>query len=115
MQIATAAIRPVEPLSHIPSTTAANRTENRADRPTTSCGTPSGSRTIVFWLRTEDVWLVAGMLFTRAGYVPRVRAAKLAILIGRQKLEAKKLAQVVNRESRSGRFFIVRLDGVGNV
>ena len=36
MQIATAAIRPVGPLSHIPSTTAANRTENKADNPTTS-------------------------------------------------------------------------------
>lgn len=36
MQITTAATRPVGPLSHIPSTTAANRTENKADSPTTS-------------------------------------------------------------------------------
>jgi hypothetical protein len=44
IHIATAAMRPVVPLSHIPSTTAANRTENNAESPTTSCGTPSGSR-----------------------------------------------------------------------
>jgi len=46
MQIATAAIRPVGPLSHIPRTTTANRTENKADNPTTAWGTPSGPRPI---------------------------------------------------------------------